>query len=151
MIEELEILEIEELISDSDLYDITVEQNHNFFANGCLVHNCEVIYKKGKFVKAVTRGDGKKGDDITENAQYFDGMVKELGECWDCAVRGEVMITKDNLHSINTILMSTGKDPLKNTRNGVSGMATKYKDRNEEILSLITFMAYDIQVFKVYD
>lgn len=111
----------------------------------------EVIYKKGKFFQAVTRGDGKKGDDITENAKYFDGMVKTLNECWDCAIRGEVMITKQNLKAINEILVASGKDPLKNTRNGVAGMATKYKDRNEEILSLITFIAYDVQVFAVYD
>lgn len=111
----------------------------------------EVIYKCGKFHKAVTRGDGKKGDDITENAKYFDGVIKSLNEPWDCAIRGEVMITKENLKVINEILVANGKDPLKNTRNGVAGMATKYKDRNEEILSLITFIAYDVQIFKVYE
>jgi DNA ligase (NAD+) len=109
----------------------------------------EVIYKSGVFEKAVTRGNGKVGDDITENAQYFNGMVKELQEPWDCAIRGEVMITKENLVNINNILVDAGKEPLKNTRNGVSGQATKYKDRNEDILSLITFIAYDIQIFNV--
>lgn len=151
MIEELEILEIEEVTSSSNLFDITVEDNHNFFANGCLVHNCEVIYEKGKFVRAVTRGDGLEGDDITENAIYFDGIVKELTECMDCAVRGEVIITKNNLHSINTILMANGKDTLKNTRNGVAGQATSYKDRNIDILELITFIAYEIQVFNIHN
>jgi NAD-dependent DNA ligase len=113
--------------------------------------SAELIFKNGKFTQAITRGDGKKGDDITENAKYFDGVVKELQEPWDCSIRGEVMITKDNLISINTILMSNGKDPLKNTRNGVAGLATKFKDRNLEILSLISFLAYDIQVFAVHD
>ena len=111
----------------------------------------EVIYEKGKFVRAVTRGDGREGDDITKNAIYFEGMVKELGEYMDCAVRGEVVILKDNLHTINTILVSKGKEPLKNTRNGVSGQATKFKDRDESILELITFIAYEIQVFKMYE
>lgn len=111
----------------------------------------EVIYEKGKFVRAVTRGDGKQGDDITANAVYFEGMVKELGECMDCAVRGELVILKDNLHTINTILMSKGKDSLKNTRNGVAGQATRFKDRDEEILELITFIAYEIQVFKIHE
>ncbi len=111
----------------------------------------ELIFKNGKFTQAITRGDGKKGDDITENAKYFNGVVKELQEPWDCSIRGEVMITKSDLISINTILMSQGKDPLKNTRNGVAGMATKFKDRNEEILSLLTFYAYDIQVFKIHE
>lgn len=111
----------------------------------------EIFFEKGRFVRAVTRGDGKKGDDITENAQYFDGIVKTLNEPWDCAIRGEVMITKPNLQIINDLLVKAGKDPLKNTRNGVAGLATKYKDRNEEILSLITFLAYDIHVFAVHD
>lgn len=110
----------------------------------------EVIYEKGKFVRAVTRGDGIEGDDITGNAVYFEGMVKELGECMDCAVRGEVVITKNNLHTINTILLGKGKEPLKNTRNGVAGQATKFKDRDEEILGLITFIAYEIQVFGIH-
>ncbi len=150
-VEELEILEITEIDSDSLLYDITVEDNHNFFANGCLVHNCEAVYKRGKFVRAVTRGDGKKGDDITANAIYFDGMVKELQEPWDCSVRGETVITKENLVEINKILVAEGNDPLKNTRNGVSGQATKCKGRNEEILSLVTFIAFDVQVLRVYE
>lgn len=149
--EELEILEIEEIESDSKLYDITVEDNHNFFANGCLLHNCELEYKRGRFVRAVTRGNGKVGDDITPNAIYFDGVIKRLNEPWDCAIRGEVMITKENLNTINDILVKNGKDPLKNTRNGVAGQATRYKDRNEEILSLITFIAYDVHIFDMYD
>lgn len=110
-----------------------------------------VSFRSGKFHRAVTRGDGKKGDDITANAQYFDGMIKTLNEPWDCVIRGEVMITKPNLQKINAILVKSGKEPLKNTRNGVAGMATKYKDRNEEILSLITFIAYDVQIFKVHE
>jgi hypothetical protein len=111
----------------------------------------ELNYSKGKFVRAVTRGDGVEGDDITENAIYFNGVVKELQEPWDCAVRGEVMIVKDNLEKINKILVSNGKEPLKNTRNGVAGQATKFKERNEEILSLITFLAYELQVFQIHE
>lgn len=111
----------------------------------------ELNFKKGRFTKAITRGDGKTGDDITKNAIYFDGVVKRLNEPWDCSIRGEVMITKENFKRINDILVANGKEPLKNTRNGVAGLATKYKDRNEEILSLITFIAYDVQVFDMYD
>ena len=36
-----EIISIEEVNSDSMRYDITVTDNHNFFANGILVHNCQ--------------------------------------------------------------------------------------------------------------
>jgi len=109
----------------------------------------ECIYKGGVFTQAITRGDGLVGEDITLNAIYFDGVVKELGEKMDCAIRGELVITKENFHKINAILVANGKDPLKNTRNGVAGQATKFKDRNEEILSLLTFIAYEIQVFGI--
>jgi hypothetical protein len=36
----VEVAEVEELDYTEDVYDITVEDNHNFFANGLLVHNC---------------------------------------------------------------------------------------------------------------
>lgn len=111
----------------------------------------ETIFEKGKFVRAVTRGDGIEGDDITANAVYFEGVVKELGECMDCAIRGEVVILKENLHEINKILIAKGKEPLKNTRNGVAGQATKFKDRDEKILELITFIAYEIQIFDIHE
>lgn len=109
----------------------------------------ELLFKNGKFTKAITRGDGKIGEDITANAIYFDGVVKELSENMDCAIRGELVIKKEDLHAINDILVSEGKDPLKNTRNGVAGLATKFKGRNEKILSMITFMAYEINIFSI--
>jgi DNA polymerase III alpha subunit len=36
----IEVLEVEEIAEQEDTYDITVENTHNFFANGMLVHNC---------------------------------------------------------------------------------------------------------------
>jgi DNA polymerase III alpha subunit len=40
MFEFIEVLDVEEIHETEDTYDITVENNHNFFANGMLVHNC---------------------------------------------------------------------------------------------------------------
>lgn len=40
MSEFVDVVEVEELDYVEDVYDITVEDNHNFFANGLLVHNC---------------------------------------------------------------------------------------------------------------
>lgn len=37
------MLIIEELEEGRDVFDITVEDNHNFYANGVLVHNCEIM------------------------------------------------------------------------------------------------------------
>lgn len=41
-----EVVAVESIISDSLRYDITVEDNHNFFANGILVHNCQNLTDK---------------------------------------------------------------------------------------------------------
>ena len=40
MLEFIDVVSVEEIIETEDTYDITVEENHNFFANGMLVHNC---------------------------------------------------------------------------------------------------------------
>ena len=37
------MIKIEYIDEQEDVYDITVEDNHNFFANGILVHNCQEI------------------------------------------------------------------------------------------------------------
>lgn len=66
----------------------------------------ELQYEKGRFVRAVTRGDGKVGDDITANVRKMQGVVLELkGDAapngampFSGGVRGEVLMTKDVLH-----------------------------------------------------
>jgi NAD-dependent DNA ligase len=108
----------------------------------------ELIFEKGKFEKAITRGDGKKGENITENAKYFEGVVKELSMPLNCAIRGELVITKENFNKINQILKQNGEKQLKNTRNGVAGLATRFKNRNSDILEKITFFAYEIKIFE---
>jgi RNA ligase (TIGR02306 family) len=39
----VKIVKIEKIDSDSKRYDVTVKNNHNFFANGLLIHNCQVL------------------------------------------------------------------------------------------------------------
>lgn len=67
----------------------------------------ELQYKDGIFIKAVTRGDGKIGDDITENAKLMSGFVKVLNNTstglkdttpFTGGIRGEV-IMKRSIHA----------------------------------------------------
>ncbi|CEM61484.1 DNA ligase (NAD(+)) LigA [Treponema phagedenis] len=63
----------------------------------------ELQYERGRFVRAVTRGDGKIGDDITANVRKMQGVVSELqGESapagaqpFSGGIRGEVLMTKE--------------------------------------------------------
>ena len=55
----------------------------------------ELQYEKGKLVRAVTRGDGIIGDDITGNARRMGGVVQKMDVSFTGGVRGEVIMPRD--------------------------------------------------------
>lgn len=75
-----EVVSIEEVGCDSLRYDITVEDNNNFFANDCLVHNCQNLtkeleeWKTNEYSWEVT----EKCDGSSMTAYLIDG---EFGVC----------------------------------------------------------------------
>ena len=75
-----EIISIEEISSDSLRYDITVEHNHNFYANNILVHNCQNLSKELEFwrEKGFTWEVSEKIDGSSMTAYLLDG---EFGIC----------------------------------------------------------------------
>jgi len=58
--------------------------------------NVSLLYKKGVFVQGATRGDGKVGEDVTQNLKTVSSIPLRLRENIDCEVRGEIFITKKN-------------------------------------------------------
>lgn len=58
----------------------------------------ELQYENGRFIKAVTRGDGVIGDDITENALKMNNIPKKLMIPFSGSVRGEVLMSHENLN-----------------------------------------------------
>lgn len=58
----------------------------------------ELVYEYGQFVRAVTRGDGEVGEDITEHARFLIGLPMEIPNLHvlqKIALRGEIVISKD--------------------------------------------------------
>ena len=55
----------------------------------------ELQYINGTFTKAVTRGDGTIGDDVTINVSKMKGVVKKLKDDFTGGVRGEVLMSHD--------------------------------------------------------
>ncbi|MFH1979044.1 MAG: NAD-dependent DNA ligase LigA [Patescibacteria group bacterium] len=53
-----------------------------------------LIYKQGVFVKGATRGNGRVGEDITQNLRTIASIPLRLQRLIDCEVRGEIYITK---------------------------------------------------------
>lgn len=89
-----------------------------------------LIYEKGEFVRGLTRGDGKSGDDITENLKTirsiplrlpvsgskFKGEIPKLLE-----VRGEAYISKPQFIKINEAREKQGEELFANPRNACAG------------------------------
>ncbi|MGI9541871.1 MAG: NAD-dependent DNA ligase LigA [Cyclobacteriaceae bacterium] len=82
-----------------------------------------ITYKNGILKRAVTRGDGTKGDDTTNNAKTIrtlplkiDGQLPSEFE-----VRGEVFMPNQVFHALNKEREDIGEPPLANPRNTASG------------------------------
>ena len=78
-------------------------------------------YKKGKFVKGATRGNGQVGEDITENLKTIKNIPKELKEPIDIIVRGEVFIGTKEFESLNEKRELEDEPLFANARNAAAG------------------------------
>ena len=91
-------------------------------------------YVDGKFVQAVTRGDGKVGEDVTENAKYIIGLPMQLSNMDMLQIdshiiwaRGEVLMFKADFEELNKRLEANGQPKMANERNAAAG-ALRQKD-----------------------
>lgn len=80
-----------------------------------------LLYKKGKLVRAATRGDGVTGEDITHNVVTIKTVPLELKEKIDIEVRGEIYMGKDTFHSLNEERRSKNIEVFANPRNAAAG------------------------------
>ncbi|MFD0904234.1 NAD-dependent DNA ligase LigA [Actinomadura sediminis] len=83
-----------------------------------------VTYEKGRFVRAVTRGDGRTGEDVTHNVRTIADVPDRLaGEGWPdvLEVRGEVFLPVEGFEQVNAAQVEAGKQPFANPRNAAAG------------------------------
>jgi len=93
----------------------------------------ELQYEKGKLIRAVTRGDGIIGDDITANARRMSGLVQKMDLPFTGGVRGEVIMRHEVWES---------KYPAKaNCRNAANGLMRRKDGEGCEDLNLIVYDA----------
>ncbi|WP_049899224.1 NAD-dependent DNA ligase LigA [Natrinema sp. J7-1] len=83
----------------------------------------EFVYEDGRLERAVTRGDGREGDDVTANARTIGSVPQQLhGDYPDfLTVRGEVYMPKDAFQAYNRERIERGEDPFANPRNAPAG------------------------------
>ncbi|MCL2271567.1 MAG: NAD-dependent DNA ligase LigA [Treponema sp.] len=96
----------------------------------------ELQYEKGILVRAVTRGDGIKGDEITANARRMSGTVEKLKVRFTGGVRGEVIMT----HNV----WKNKYSEKANCRNAANGLMRRKDGQGCEDLNLIVYDAADV-------
>jgi DNA ligase (NAD+) len=82
-----------------------------------------LIYEHGQLVRAVTRGDGRVGDDVTHNIRTIPDVPLKLSGSPPALleVRGEVYMTNSDLAQLNLQQIAAGQPAFKNTRNVTAG------------------------------
>lgn len=80
-----------------------------------------LVYEKGIFKQAITRGDGQIGEDVTENVREISSVPKKLKEPIDVEVRGEIVLPVSSFNKVNEIREEAGEDVFANPRNAAAG------------------------------
>ena len=83
-----------------------------------------LTYRNGKLFRALTRGDGTVGDDVTENARHISNIPQQLsGNDWpeEFEIRGEVYMPWEAFDRLNEEREREEEQPFANPRNAASG------------------------------
>ena len=104
-----------------------------------------LTYENGKLIKAVTRGDGIKGDDVTENIKTIKTIPLKLKGSYPAKfqIRGEIIIEKNDFIKMNKKRVEEGLDPYMNPRNTASG-SLKLQDSSETAKRPLKCFLYQI-------
>ena len=98
--------------------------------------SASLIFKKGKFIMGLSRGDGKEGEDITNNLMTIDDIPKNISaENFpdEIDIRGEVFIQNNDFENL--------KDKFANPRNAASGSLRQKNPQDTKKIPL-KFIAY---------
>ena len=91
-----------------------------------------IIYENGKLIRAVTRGDGLQGDDVTNNIKTIRSIPLYLKGDYPkkLEIRGEIILPLAGFEKMNQQLIEIGETPYSNPRNTASG-SLKLQDSTE--------------------
>ena len=140
--------------SKEDLLDWEV-RIQKVLGNVHLQYTCElkydgasisITYENGKLVRAVTRGDGFQGDDVTNNIKTIRSIPLTLKgdnypEKFD--IRGEIILPFAGFEKMNQELIEIGETPYSNPRNTASG-SLKLQDSTEVAKRPLECLLYSV-------
>ncbi|RIV68487.1 NAD-dependent DNA ligase LigA [Flagellimonas aequoris] len=102
------------------LGDVPVEFTCELKYDGASI---SLTYEDGKLMRAVTRGDGFQGDDVTTNIKTIRSVPLQLKGDYPPKfdIRGEIILTLEGFAKMNQERIEAGEDPYMNPRNTASG------------------------------
>lgn len=108
----------------------------------------ELVYVQGELERAITRGDGVEGEDVTANARTVRGITARLrgrGRAIPrrVAIRGEVLMRITAFHALNRLLLERGDEPFANPRNAAAG-SLRQLDAGITAERPLRFVAYEM-------
>ena len=109
--------------------------------DGVVAFTCELkydgasislTYENGSLVRAVTRGDGFQGDDVTANIKTIKSVPLKLKGDYPAffEIRGEIVLPFEGFKKMNEERLALGEEPYRNPRNTASG-SLKLQDSSE--------------------
>ena len=106
-----------------------------------------LVWEKGNFASAATRGNGTEGDDVTLNAKLITGVPWQLLSDHPPAsleVRGEVVILNEEFSAFQAAQVRASEDPFMNPRNAAAGILKLLDQNKRGRVRMLRFVAHGI-------
>lgn len=147
------MLSLEDAFSSDEL-GAWERRNQKILPGAKLHYTCELKidglavslrYRNGLFVQGATRGDGRTGEDVTENLKTIEAIPLRLrGDApKEVEVRGEVFMTKESFAALNRRQKKAGEKIYANPRNVAAG-SVRQLDPKMTASRDLRFFAYDV-------
>jgi DNA ligase (NAD+) len=138
--------------SKEDLLDW--EKRIKKLVDGDVQYTCELkydgasislTYENGQLVRAVTRGDGFQGDDVTANVKTIKSVPLQLKGDYPSKfdIRGEIVLPFEGFNKMNEERVANGEEPYRNPRNTASG-SLKLQDSAEVAKRPLECLLYNL-------
>ena len=102
-------------------------------------------YENGNFIKAVTRGDGFQGDEVTQNIRTIRSIPLKVSSSFmdNFEMRGEIILPLVGFQKMNEVRLLNGEEAYRNPRNTASG-SLKLQDSSEVAKRPLDCLLYQV-------
>ena len=135
------MLSLDNAFSDQDFNDFAARLEERLKQSEPIAFACEpkldgvavsILYQAGELVRAATRGDGSRGEDITQNVKTIKNVPLRLSGNdipEKLEVRGEIYMSRTGFEAFNRRARQAGEKPFVNPRNAAAGSLRQLDSR----------------------